>query len=171
VCCRLLRVSPIASSPARQSPRVRPRASAVSRLPRQRAYVIHIPAQHAPPLSYAACAIRPFDHPCNQLSDVASGSAVRPMKVKICAIPQASERAQISQILSNPAVRARAAPLDSRICLAVHLRAQRAINCLAQPFPSSSASKHLSQPPAIFERDPLPSRLPPARTMSRSALR
>jgi hypothetical protein len=44
--------------------------------------VSHIPAQHALPLSYAACVIRPINHFCHPLSDAASGSKARPMKVE-----------------------------------------------------------------------------------------
>jgi len=44
--------------------------------------VSHIPAQHALPLSYAACVIRSINHPCHPLSDAASGSKARPMKVE-----------------------------------------------------------------------------------------
>jgi len=79
-----------ASAPARQSPRVnRPVAGA---------HASHIPAQHAPPLSHVACVILPLDHPCQQLSDAASGSTARPMKVEICATPRASvpRKAEIS---------------------------------------------------------------------------
>ena len=45
----------------------------------------HIHAQHALPLSHVAFAIRSLDPPCEQLSDAASGSTARPMKLEICA--------------------------------------------------------------------------------------
>jgi hypothetical protein len=73
------RVSPHASAPTRQPPRV-------SRLACMAAHVTRIPVQHGFPRSCAACGIRPFDHHHQQPSVAASGSAVRPAKVAICTV-------------------------------------------------------------------------------------
>ena len=66
-----------ASAPARQSPRVnRPVAGA---------HASHIPAQHAPPLSYVACVIRALDH--GRLGLVAASNPEQHRRARLHAPP------------------------------------------------------------------------------------